>query len=49
MASVPESRAELLIWLNEVTKLGIGKIEDCGKGAALCQVMDSLYGTIHHS
>lgn len=45
MASLPESRTDLLNWLNEVTKLGITKIEQCGTGAALCQVIDSLYGT----
>jgi hypothetical protein len=45
MVSLPASRADLLSWLNEVTQLGITKIEQCGTGAALCQVMDSLYGT----
>lgn len=40
-----ESRNDLLNWLNELLQLNIAKIEQCGTGAALCQVMDSIYGT----
>lgn len=46
MASLPESRTDLLNWLNEVTRLGVTKIEQCGMGAALCQIIDSLYGNL---
>ncbi|KAJ9192036.1 hypothetical protein DTO166G4_5219 [Paecilomyces variotii] len=38
-----ESRQELLAWLNNLLQLNITKIEQCGTGAALCQVFDSIY------
>jgi RP/EB family microtubule-associated protein len=38
-----ESRTELLTWLNELLQLNYTKIEQCGTGAALCQIMDSIY------
>ncbi|KAJ3040361.1 hypothetical protein HDV00_011017 [Rhizophlyctis rosea] len=38
-----ESRTELLAWLNDLLQLGYTKIEQCGTGAAHCQIMDSIY------
>ncbi|KAL7903112.1 microtubule-associated protein RP/EB family member 1 [Trichoderma sp. SZMC 28014] len=38
-----ESRQELLNWLNSLLQLNITKVEQCGTGAALCQVFDSIY------
>ncbi|KAJ3073367.1 hypothetical protein HDU98_001716 [Podochytrium sp. JEL0797] len=38
-----ESRTELLAWLNDLSQLGITKIEHCGTGVAYCVVMDSIY------
>jgi len=38
-----ESRQELLHWLNSLLQLNITKVEQCGTGAALCQVYDSIY------
>jgi len=38
-----ESRQELLHWLNSLLQLNITKVEQCGTGAALCQVFDSIY------
>ncbi|EGE85064.1 RP/EB family microtubule-associated protein, variant [Blastomyces dermatitidis ER-3] len=38
-----ESRQELLAWLNNLLQLNITKVEQCGTGAALCQVFDSIY------
>ncbi|KAI9803715.1 MAG: hypothetical protein M1833_000627 [Piccolia ochrophora] len=38
-----ESRQELLAWLNGLLQLNVTKVEQCGTGAALCQVFDSIY------
>ncbi|KAJ5625833.1 hypothetical protein N7510_002142 [Penicillium lagena] len=38
-----ESRQELLAWLNNLLQLNITKIEQCGTGAALCQIFDSIF------
>lgn len=38
-----ESRQELLAWLNNLLQLNVTKVEQCGTGAALCQVFDSIY------
>ncbi|KAI9166583.1 Microtubule integrity protein mal3 [Paramyrothecium foliicola] len=38
-----ESRQELVQWLNSLLQLNITKVEQCGTGAALCQVFDSIY------
>lgn len=38
-----ESRQELLHWLNSLLQLNITKVEQCGTGAALCQVYDSIF------
>lgn len=46
MSGVGESRSELLSWLNELLKLNYGKIEQCGTGAAYCQILDSIYGDV---
>ncbi|KPM36059.1 hypothetical protein AK830_g10504 [Neonectria ditissima] len=34
---------ELIQWLNSLLQLNITKVEQCGTGAALCQVFDSIY------
>lgn len=39
-----ESRNDLINWLNGVTGLGLTKVEQCGTGAAYCQLMDSIFG-----
>ena len=39
-----ESRTELIAWLNELLQLNYTKVEQCGTGAAYCQIMDSVYG-----
>ncbi|KAH7885153.1 calponin homology domain-containing protein [Phlebopus sp. FC_14] len=44
MAAV--SRSDLLAWLNELLQLNYTKVEQCGTGAAYCQVLDSIYGDI---
>jgi len=38
-----ESRQELLGWLNGLLQLNITKVEQCGTGAALCQLFDSIF------
>lgn len=38
-----ESRQELLAWLNNLLQLNITKVEQCGTGAALCQIYDSIF------
>lgn len=38
-----ESRQELIAWLNNLLSLNITKVEQCGTGAALCQIFDSIY------
>jgi len=38
-----ESRNELLGWLNNLLQLNITKVEQCGTGAALCQIYDSIF------
>lgn len=43
---VGESRSELLNWLNTSLALQYSKIEQCGTGAAYCQLMDSIYGGV---
>lgn len=43
---VGESRLELLHWLNETLQLNYAKVEQCGTGAAFCQLMDLLYGSV---
>ncbi|KAK6457589.1 calponin homology domain-containing protein [Scheffersomyces xylosifermentans] len=43
---VAESRAELLQWLNATLDLNYTKVEQCGTGAAFCQLMDSIVGGI---
>ncbi|CAG7917504.1 unnamed protein product [Penicillium olsonii] len=36
-------RQELLAWLNNLLQLNLTKIEQCGTGAALCQIFDSIF------
>ncbi|KAJ3356149.1 hypothetical protein HDU83_001728 [Entophlyctis luteolus] len=38
-----ESRVELLAWLNDLSQLGMTKVEQCGSGAVHCVIMDSIY------
>ncbi|KAF2486470.1 calponin homology domain-containing protein [Neohortaea acidophila] len=38
-----ESRQELLGWMNSLLQLNMTKVEQCGTGAALCQIYDSIY------
>ncbi|KAF2668137.1 putative microtubule binding protein [Microthyrium microscopicum] len=38
-----ESRQELLAWLNNLLQLNITKVEQCGTGAAYCQIFDSIW------
>ncbi|KAJ3317946.1 hypothetical protein HDU76_001002 [Blyttiomyces sp. JEL0837] len=41
-----ESKTELLAWLNDLLQLQYNRIEQCGTGAAFCQIMDSIYGDV---
>ncbi|SCU79022.1 LAMI_0A06986g1_1 [Lachancea mirantina] len=43
MSGVGESRSELLSWVNDLLKLNYTKVEQCGTGAAYCQIVDSIY------
>lgn len=43
-AAVAESRGDLLAWLNDLLQLNIGKIEQVGTGAPICQIFDSIFG-----
>lgn len=43
---VGESRSELLSWLNATLHLNYTKVEQCGTGAAFCQLMDSIHGGV---
>lgn len=43
---ISESRTELLNWLNSTLSLNYAKIEQCGTGAAYCQIMDSIHGDV---
>ncbi|KAG7662375.1 BIM1 [[Candida] subhashii] len=43
---VGESRTELLQWLNLTLDLNYTKVEQCGTGAAFCQLLDSIVGGI---
>lgn len=38
-----ESRQELLAWMNNLLQLNVTKVEQCGTGAALCQIYDSIF------
>jgi RP/EB family microtubule-associated protein len=38
-----ESRQELLAWLNNLLQLNVTKVEQCGTGAAVCQIFDSIF------
>ena len=38
-----ESRSDLLAWVNELLQINYTKIEQCGTGAAYCQILDSIY------
>ncbi|KIK70007.1 hypothetical protein GYMLUDRAFT_152042 [Collybiopsis luxurians FD-317 M1] len=40
------SRADLLTWLNDLLQINYTKVEQCGTGAAYCQVIDSIYGDV---
>ncbi|KAI8611795.1 calponin homology domain-containing protein [Chytriomyces sp. MP71] len=38
-----ESRNDLIAWINDLSQLGITKIEQCGTGIVQCVIMDSIY------
>jgi len=38
-----ESRQELLAWLNNLLQLNFTRVEQCGTGAAYCQIFDSIF------
>ncbi|KAA8646296.1 microtubule-binding protein BIM1 [Aspergillus tanneri] len=38
-----ESRQDLLSWVNKLLELNLTKIEQCGTGAAYCQIFDSIF------
>ncbi|KAI9365960.1 calponin homology domain-containing protein, partial [Zopfochytrium polystomum] len=39
-----ESKTELLAWVNDLLQVNYLRIEQCGSGAAYCQIMDTIYG-----
>ncbi|KAF9234691.1 calponin homology domain-containing protein [Melanogaster broomeanus] len=41
-----ELRTYLLAWVNELLQLNYTKVEQCGTGAAYCQILDSIYGDV---
>lgn len=41
-----ESRTELVQWVNDLLQINYTKIEQCGSGAAYCQIIDSIYGDV---
>ncbi|GAA5836078.1 hypothetical protein JCM11251_007363 [Rhodosporidiobolus azoricus] len=41
-----ESRTELVHWLNELLQLNYTKVEQCGSGAAYCQIVDTIFGDV---
>ncbi|KZV95421.1 microtubule binding protein [Exidia glandulosa HHB12029] len=41
-----ESRTELIQWVNDLLQINYTKVEQCGSGAAYCQIIDSIYGDI---
>lgn len=43
---IGESRSDLLNWLNSTLDLDYKKVEQCGTGAAFCQLMDSVVGDV---
>ncbi len=47
MSQPVASRQELTAWLNELLQLNYTRIEQCGTGAAVTQVFDSIWGDIH--
>ncbi|KAJ8521690.1 hypothetical protein ONZ45_g1641 [Pleurotus djamor] len=40
------SRTDLLAWLNDLLQMNYTKVEQCGSGAAYCQIIDSIYGDL---
>lgn len=43
---VGELRLEVLQWLNATLNLEYKKVEECGTGAAFCQLMDCIFGNV---
>jgi len=41
-----ESRTDLLAWLNNLLQINYTEVEQCGTGAAYCQIIDSVYGDL---
>ncbi|GAA5981509.1 hypothetical protein JCM10908_004135 [Rhodotorula pacifica] len=41
-----ESRTELIAWLGDLLAVNYNKIEQCGTGAAYCQIIDSIFGDV---
>ncbi|GAA6040984.1 hypothetical protein JCM8097_000523 [Rhodosporidiobolus ruineniae] len=41
-----ESRMELVAWVNDLLGLSYSKVEQCGSGAAYCQIVDSIFGDV---
>jgi len=41
-----ESRTELLAWMNDLLQINYTKVEQCGTGAAHCQIVDSIFGDV---
>ncbi|KWU46764.1 hypothetical protein RHOSPDRAFT_31582 [Rhodotorula sp. JG-1b] len=41
-----ESRTELIAWLGDLLAVSYNKIEQCGTGAAYCQIIDSIFGDV---
>ncbi|KAK9387681.1 calponin homology domain-containing protein [Lipomyces mesembrius] len=41
-----ESRQELISWMNDLLQLNLTRVEQCGTGAPLCQIFDSIFGDV---
>lgn len=44
-----ESRMALIHWINNLLQIGYTRVEQCGTGAVLCQIFDSIYGDVNLS
>jgi hypothetical protein len=40
---IMSSRMELIAWLNDLLQLSYTKVEQCGSGAAFCQIADTVF------
>ncbi|KXS09486.1 hypothetical protein M427DRAFT_63997 [Gonapodya prolifera JEL478] len=44
-----DSKSDLINWVNDLLKLNITRVEQCGNGAIHCQIFDTIYGDVQMS